>query len=289
MFHWTETDVGNLIASVIDSVRSFNHADSVATQDQILTALSTELKAVQWHRYQGCDDASQGRSDDSWRAGMIRDDELPSDACDSGKNLNGDKRVREGISTEVLSGEDLEAAHRSSCTRLRKWAREHQCQCDEIVVRRCLLRGGVEYSAIACTVARPDGSCQCTEFYRPLEHGEFTARDESLLRALASQLLCPQRSHTSEPVPPEASLPSERAPLPRRQREVLECLLSGCSVKEIAGTLGISPYTVNDYIKALYRRYEVCSRGELLAAVHGIRKGALPPVARRPARSQVAG
>jgi DNA-binding NarL/FixJ family response regulator len=59
--------------------------------------------------------------------------------------------------------------------------------------------------------------------------------------------------------------------LPRRQREVLAGLLSGSSVKEIAVQLGISPYTVNDYVKAIYKRYKVSSRGELMAVVHGLR------------------
>ena len=50
-----------------------------------------------------------------------------------------------------------------------------------------------------------------------------------------------------------------------RVRQTLERLLAGDSEKQIASHLGVSPHTVHVYIKSLYRRYDVCSRGELLA------------------------
>ncbi len=53
-----------------------------------------------------------------------------------------------------------------------------------------------------------------------------------------------------------------------RQREVLDLLLTGKNGKQIAADLRLSVHTVNDYIKAIYRRYDVSSRAELLAAVH---------------------
>jgi DNA-binding NarL/FixJ family response regulator len=50
-----------------------------------------------------------------------------------------------------------------------------------------------------------------------------------------------------------------------RVRQTLERLLAGDSEKEIATRLGLSRHTVHVYVKTLYRRFEVCSRGELLA------------------------
>lgn len=50
-----------------------------------------------------------------------------------------------------------------------------------------------------------------------------------------------------------------------RTRQTLELLLAGDSEKQIAGKLGLSPHTVHDYVKAVYRRFDVCSRPELLA------------------------
>ncbi len=57
--------------------------------------------------------------------------------------------------------------------------------------------------------------------------------------------------------------------LPPRQREVLDLLLDGDAEKQIAATLGISRATVHEYVTALYRHFEVSSRGELLALFIG--------------------
>jgi DNA-binding CsgD family transcriptional regulator len=56
-----------------------------------------------------------------------------------------------------------------------------------------------------------------------------------------------------------------RNDLPPRMKQTLEELLAGSSEKQIAGKLNISPHTVHNYVKALHQRFEVSSRGELLA------------------------
>ncbi len=53
--------------------------------------------------------------------------------------------------------------------------------------------------------------------------------------------------------------------LPPRLSQTLSLLLEGCSEKEIAGRLRLSKHTVHNYVKALHQRFEVSSRGELLA------------------------
>ena len=58
--------------------------------------------------------------------------------------------------------------------------------------------------------------------------------------------------------------PSDPALSPRL-RQTLDRLLAGDSEKQIAGRLKLSPNTVHVYVKALYRRFDVCSRGELLS------------------------
>jgi DNA-binding CsgD family transcriptional regulator len=50
-----------------------------------------------------------------------------------------------------------------------------------------------------------------------------------------------------------------------RVRQTLGRLLAGDSEKQIAIHLSVSPHTVHVYVKQLYRHYNVCSRGELLA------------------------
>jgi hypothetical protein len=47
--------------------------------------------------------------------------------------------------------------------------------------------------------------------------------------------------------------------------QTLQYLLAGDSEKQIANRLRLSQHTVHVYVKALYRRHSVSSRGELLA------------------------
>ena len=55
------------------------------------------------------------------------------------------------------------------------------------------------------------------------------------------------------------------AELPPRLREVLLGLTRGLGEKQLAAELKLSPHTVHDHVKALYRRLHVGSRGELLS------------------------
>jgi DNA-binding CsgD family transcriptional regulator len=54
-------------------------------------------------------------------------------------------------------------------------------------------------------------------------------------------------------------------PLSPRERQTLELLLAGNAEKQIASRLAISRHTVHVYVKSLYKRFGVNSRGELLA------------------------
>ena len=53
--------------------------------------------------------------------------------------------------------------------------------------------------------------------------------------------------------------------LPPRMEQTLRSLLRGDSEKEVATQLGLSRHTVHVYVKKIYRKYEVSSRGELLS------------------------
>jgi hypothetical protein len=53
--------------------------------------------------------------------------------------------------------------------------------------------------------------------------------------------------------------------LPRRVSSTLERLMAGESDKEIAAQLAISPHTVRQYVKRIYRAYGVSSRAQLIA------------------------
>ncbi len=53
--------------------------------------------------------------------------------------------------------------------------------------------------------------------------------------------------------------------LPPRLSQTLTLLLQGDSEKQVAIKLKLSRHTIHGYVKALYRRYEVQTRAELLA------------------------
>jgi DNA-binding CsgD family transcriptional regulator len=52
-----------------------------------------------------------------------------------------------------------------------------------------------------------------------------------------------------------------------REREVTALAAQGRSTKHIAAALGISPFTAQDHLKAIYAKAGVQSRGELVAAI----------------------
>jgi DNA-binding CsgD family transcriptional regulator len=56
-----------------------------------------------------------------------------------------------------------------------------------------------------------------------------------------------------------------RKDLSPRMRQTLRCLLVGDQEKEIARHLKLSQNTIHVYVKALYRKYQVSCRGELLS------------------------
>lgn len=57
--------------------------------------------------------------------------------------------------------------------------------------------------------------------------------------------------------------------LTQREQIILQHLLLGKSVREIATELGRSPHTVHDHVKSLHRKLNASSRGELVARALG--------------------
>jgi DNA-binding CsgD family transcriptional regulator len=72
------------------------------------------------------------------------------------------------------------------------------------------------------------------------------------------------------------------ADLPPRLSQTLACLLDGMSEKQIALNLELSQHTIHNYVKALHQRFEVSSRGELLAKAGKIRATFLPQLSIQP-------
>jgi len=84
----------------------------------------------------------------------------------------------------------------------------------------------------------------------------------STTQVLKSRLLIAQWCQLLLPRPFGAVMRNDLSP---RMRQTLQRLLEGDQEKEIARHLKLSQNTVHVYVKALYRRYEVSCRGELLS------------------------
>jgi DNA-binding CsgD family transcriptional regulator len=55
--------------------------------------------------------------------------------------------------------------------------------------------------------------------------------------------------------------------LTQRETDIVLLLARGLSTKEIAAELALSPHTVRDYVKSIYDKADVGSRGELVATL----------------------
>ena len=97
------------------------------------------------------------------------------------------------------------------------------------------------------------------EIARPHGSGPFDSREVALLELLHSEIapLIGVRLTTEKHL--------SRDGLSRRLNQTLDLLLEGCSEKEAALKLKISPRTLHDYVTMLYQHFSVTSRAELLA------------------------
>jgi len=105
-------------------------------------------------------------------------------------------------------------------------------------------------------------------FHRVLGAKPFAPREREILRLFLEEMTLLEKQGKL-PWPSEKT-PTASAPQPAlspRERQVLKHLTTGQSVKEAAGSLRLSRRTVEDYVKAIYRKFEVHSRGELLGKV----------------------
>ena len=85
---------------------------------------------------------------------------------------------------------------------------------------------------------------------------QLLAGGSPITPAIAQHLIL--RFQESAPIETRAPVPA----LSEREREVLELVVKGFRFPEIAKLLGLSPHTVGTFVRRIYRKLEVRSRGE---------------------------
>ena len=126
------------------------------------------------------------------------------------------------------------------------------------VMRRPAARGESLYAKLRL----PDGRHLRMGIQREIRDRPFTRREVELVNVFHENL----RNLYALPRPAGFMMSATPMPdLPPRLQPVLTHLLQGEGEKQIAVKLGLSRHTVHEYVKVIYRRLGVGSRGELLA------------------------
>ncbi len=125
-------------------------------------------------------------------------------------------------------------------------------------VKRCRLARGIEHSLHSIYPLDEPGVFSGVGFYRHVGREAFTARQRRIAHIVLGEV---DWLHY-------ADMPGDRGrrvpTLSPRQRVVLVLLLEGRTRGEIARLLHISPHTVHDHTKAIYRHFSVCSQVALI-------------------------
>jgi DNA-binding CsgD family transcriptional regulator len=129
-------------------------------------------------------------------------------------------------------------------------------------VDRYLRPTGLDDSIYSSWWSGTDGEARGIGIYRDRSARAFDAADRELLHLFHTGC----GAMFEPPARPARGVPD--AALSPRERQTLALLLQGLGDKQIAARLGISRFTVNQYTKALYRRFGVQSRAMLIARIH---------------------
>jgi DNA-binding CsgD family transcriptional regulator len=119
----------------------------------------------------------------------------------------------------------------------------------------------IDHQLVSVLQVSDNGATSIVSMARALGERDFSPRERRLLNLFHAEL----GGLIGGPLV-SATDPSV-AQLSPRLRDTLACLLDGDSEKQAAVRLGLSHTTVHQYVTALYRRFDVRSRAELLAHV----------------------
>jgi DNA-binding CsgD family transcriptional regulator len=131
---------------------------------------------------------------------------------------------------------------------------------------------GKELPIVIYEVARRARLLADTNHPGPPARARLRLPSQQWLVVHGARLRSPSQGHASTAVILEPARHTDMAPLTLqaceltpRERQIVEMLLRGVPVPEMAATLWLSPYTVRDHIKAIYSKLGVRSRPEMTA------------------------
>jgi DNA-binding CsgD family transcriptional regulator len=119
----------------------------------------------------------------------------------------------------------------------------------------------IEDSLLSVFKVNAEGDVRALIFKRATKGGAFGERERDLLDIFVSE----HRWLFAGPRPTPTMTPNLIEKFSRREREVLEILLTGAPEKHVAGLLGVSRNTAHQYVKSIYRKLSVTSRPQLMA------------------------
>jgi DNA-binding CsgD family transcriptional regulator len=173
---------------------------------------------------------------------------------------------------ERLSREEEEEKSRAAAPASPKASEEAKDDAEERIVAVRPTRkiyGGRSF--IMSQVALPHaGAVDQLGVHREFGDEPFTKADHRLLRMMHKELA---RLWSRDVLRAAKDATSD---LPPRLQQTLDELLAGSSEKQIAAKLELSRHTIHNYVKALHQRFEVSSRGELLAKAGQAKVGSGP-------------
>jgi DNA-binding NarL/FixJ family response regulator len=152
-------------------------------------------------------------------------------------------------------------------------AAQHNPGCDALVVTMLTddahVLGSIEAGATGCLL-KVASAARITAAIHEVREGGSPLSPSIARRVLARFRSALLTSSVCAAMPPAASAPpAEASPLSECETELLRLIAKGFSLDAVAEVLCLSPHTVVTYVKNIYRKLAVHSRGE---AVHEARQ-----------------
>ncbi len=241
MFKRSENDLKQLVRIAWELGRVAGNRISGDESEVMLDTLATHLQASGWSLRRGMWSGHPARPKITWKQQQCTPG-FPASCLASSKSFAWNELLDSALELDTTASRVVSFENHGDESSEDRW---------------CVLQ---------CDTICPDGAVKSAAFVKPIfdatlcKQTPFTELERVLVDAMIAHV-----DGSTVPVPIGENEMVAKTGLPKRQREVLELLLRGESLKQIASELRISPHTVNDYSKALYRHFDVSGRAELAA------------------------